>query len=243
MVHKKINICLHNVVDKDSDVDSIYDITIAQLGTLIVALKKHLEGGVIDEYELFFDDGYRSFLTLARSFDFGVTNAKVHVAIITQQLGKPDRLSVSDIVELDQAGFSVDSHSVSHAALATFRDDVLRETPSGGKYKNVERGRTRVLCENEVLYQLRESARLLESIISNASPSFVLPYGLYNSSTALIAGTRTSYGRLYTCDSGFDIGQYLAPRILLTQENVDNIGEIVAGLSIEAVRLRGGLTL
>lgn len=230
MVSKKLNICLHNIVLEDSATETVYDLAISQLETLIRTLKRLKDAGYLSSYEIFFDDGYESFRKIAERLDFGVENRFIHIAVITEQIGSKGKLNHTDLSWLDSEGFSIDSHGVSHAALATFSDGVLQNTPKGGEYRNMPYGKTNPLSEQEVLYQLKVSSKKLESTLLTQPVNFVLPYGLYNRSTIMIAASSTHYQRIFTCDAAFDGGQYLAPRLLITQENINSFESIVHGL-------------
>lgn len=241
MTSNKLNICLHNIVDEISNLKSVYDITISQLEILINTLKKLINNEVINDYELFFDDGYESFYEIAENFDFGISNGKVHTAIITELIGVEGRLSESAILALFKSGFSIDSHGVSHAALAVFKNEALRATPHKGEYRNSPYGKTRLLSENEALYQLIESSAHLEAITGLPARLFVLPYGLYNYSTVLNVAAFTHYSKVYSCDTYFDKGKYLAPRIVITQDNVNIIETTIRNIPSSPVLLVGDL--
>lgn len=222
MNEKTVNICLHNIVENSSLIKSIYDLTFNQLKTLtddLIALKNN---NYISDYNIFFDDGYRSFIEVSRKINFGVSNNQIHLAIITGQIGTAGKLNNNDLKEINRQGFSIESHSVSHASLALYLDGVLIDTPKNGLYRNMPYGKKYVLSEQEVLYQLKKSAEDLINSLNLEQISFVLPYGLYNQTTVDIATKNTSYKRLYTCDVAFDKGQYLAPRLIVTQENISN---------------------
>lgn len=230
MVSKKLNICLHNIVLENSAIETVYDLAINQLEVLVRTLKRLKNTGHLSSYEIFFDDGYKSFRQIAEKLDFGIENRFIHTAIITEQIGSKGKLNQVDLSWLDSKEFSIDSHGVSHAALAIFADDVLQSTPKGGEYRNMPYGKTTSLSEQEVLYQLKVSARKLESTLFTQPVNFVLPYGLYNNSTIMIAASLTHYKRIFTCDVAFDDDQYLAPRLLITQENINSFESIIHSL-------------
>lgn len=230
MTNRVLNICLHNIVDKASEVLTIYDLTRSQLINLEVILDKLRSRNIFSSYELFFDDGYESFIHLARSYDFKTERQFVHTAVITERLGFDGYMTPEDVKWIYNAGFSVYSHGVSHSALAIFDQNNLQETPFLKIYRNRPYGKTELLGGGEVKYQLVESSRYIESLIGTKPSSFVLPYGLYNEQTVFIASAYSSYDKLYTCDRAFDTGQFLSPRLLVTQDNVGNIeDEIMIG--------------
>lgn len=240
-VARKINICLHNIVPDSSSVRTIYDLTFDQLDGLTATLKGLIHDSHIDTYDIFFDDGYQSFRGAVEKVDFGIERSQVHAAVITEQIGKEGKLTSADLKWASEQGYSIDSHGVSHAALAIFRGGELQRTGQGGEYRNMPYGKGAKLTENEVLYQLKESALAIEKNTNYSSSSFVLPYGLYNYSTVVLAAIGSNYKRVYTCDVGLDSGQYLAPRLLITQDNIGSIKGIINKLSSEVEPLAGGL--
>ena len=146
-------------------------------------------------------------------------------------------MSPEDVKWIHEAGFSVYSHGVSHAALAIFNQKTLLNTPLLGIYQNRPYGKDAALEEAEVKYQLIESSNYIESMIGIEPKSFVLPFGLYNEQTVFIAAAFSSYAKLYTCDKAFDTGQFLSPRLLVTQDNIDNIENEVMALTDEFIPL------
>jgi hypothetical protein len=237
MADRVLNICLHNIVDEASEVLTIYDITKSQLAYLEAVLEKLRSKNVFSSYELFFDDGYKSFIKLARSYDFKIEKQHIHAAIITERLGFEGYMSPEDIEWIYNAGFSVYSHGVSHAALAIFSHKTLLNTPPSGTYQNRTYGKDGLLVEAEVRYQLVESSNSIEALIGTKPRSFVLPFGLYNEQTVFIAAAFSSYAKLYTCDKAFDTGQFLSPRLLVTQENMDYIEDEIINLTNEYIPL------
>ena len=231
MGNKILNICLHNIVDRDSDVKTIYELTISQLIRLENSLETLREKNVFSSYELFFDDGYKSFISLARNHDFKINKNFIHAAVITERIGQEGYMSQEDVIWIHNAGFSVCSHGVSHAALAVFNGTTVSRTPSGSIYQNKPYGKDHVLSYEEVKYQLIESSKYLESLIGVRPSYFVLPYGLYNDQSIYLAAVESSYSRLYSCDKAFDTGQFLSPRLLVTQENIENIEDEIMGLA------------
>ncbi len=59
----------------------------------------------------------------------------------------------------------------------------------------------------------------------------------------LIASTSSQYEKLYTCDAGYDTGQFLSPRLLVTQDNIDHIEEVILSLGDSYVSLPGRLVI
>lgn len=226
-----LNICLHNIVPRDSDVKSIYDITTDQLLGLADLLHKN-KGDKYSKFMLYFDDGYKSFLDIVSNLDFGISIQQVRCAVIADCLEQPGRLTKREVKDLATEGYGIDSHGMSHAALAVFKDGVLQPTLPGGTYTNTPRGQGSPLSEEQMLFQLQESKKILEEISEKDIDDFVLPYGLYNQQVIQIIISKTSYRRVLTCHTAIDIGQVLTPRLLVTQENLKQIKNILIDLSI-----------
>jgi hypothetical protein len=155
----------------------------------------------------------------------------IHAAIITGRIGQEGYLETDEIKKLHDIGVIIDSHGVSHSALAVFQGKTLLDTHPGGEYRDMPYGKENTLTIEEVKYQLAESKQLLEGIIKNKVSNFVLPFGLYNKETIAIASYSTNYEKIYTCHEAYDTGQYLAPRLLITQENINNVENIIRDLT------------
>lgn len=225
-MRRNLNICLHNIVERQSDIRSIYDLTSSQLSDL----NRHIasrSGDSYDSYTLYFDDGYKSFKDIVSNLDLGINKENVRCAIIVDQIGTPGKLSLDEIKALDTQGYGIDSHGMSHAALAVFENEKLLPTLNGGEYHNSPYGQGEALSEQEVLFQLIESKRTLEGSLNKAIDNFVLPFGLYNNQTIQIITAKTNYRRVLTCHSGIDNGQVLVPRLLITQDNLSNIDDLL----------------
>lgn len=226
MKTRRLNVCLHDIVRTSDDINTIYDITRQQLEELVHSLQELQSKSAISSYVLFFDDGYKSALEVVQTMDLGIDNNDVHMAIITGDIDKPGRLTRNDISSLAHNGFAIDSHGVSHAALAIFVDDSLQLSPLDGRHRNSPRGKNLALSVQEIQYQFTESGKTILDVTGKQPSSFVLPYGLYNKEVVYQAAN-TNYQRLYTCDSSFDNGQVLAPRLMITQDNIKQLDILV----------------
>lgn len=227
---RNLNICLHNVVEREDQIQSIYDITENQLINLN-ALLKTFQGNKYDTYTLYFDDGYKSFYDIVSKADLDLDRERLRCAIIVDEIDLPNKLTVKQIKSLNKDGYGIDSHGMSHAALASFHEENLLITTPGGIYQNRERGQNYKLTENEVLYQVNESQKILENILSKNVINFVLPYGLYNSQTLEIIASKTRYKKILTCHTAIDTGKILAPRLLITQENINDTKYMIEKLN------------
>lgn len=232
MQTRVLNVCLHDVVSDVSDAKTIYDTTWRQAEEVATLLQKLQSEQVIDSYHVFFDDGYESALNVVQDINFDVDNENIHLAIITDDIGKPGKLTKKDIVLLADQGFTIDSHGASHVALAIFKEEVLQSSPIGGDYDNTPRGKGNVLSDQGIQYQLFESGEVITSITGRQPVSFVLPYGLYNKEVVYQAA-KSNYQRVYTCDAAFDCGQFLAPRLLITQENINHLSTLIESLPMQ----------
>lgn len=225
-MRRNLNICLHNIVEKQSDIRSIYDLTVSQLLELNDRIASRC-GNSYDSYTFYFDDGYKSFGDIVCNLNLGINKENIRCAIIVDQIGTPSKLSLDEIKALDAQGYGIDSHGVTHAALAVFEDGKLLPTLNNGEYQNRPYGQGVALSEQEVLFQLIESKLTLESGLNKAVDDFVLPFGLYNNQTIQIVTAKTSYRRILTCHPGIDRGQVLTPRLLVTQNELSNIDRLL----------------
>lgn len=228
-MQKKLNVCLHNIVATANDIETIYDLTEAQLLKLAGLLKSLRKQEIITSYEIFFDDGHESAKRAIRCVDFGINRKYIHFAVITDLINQPNRLTDQDIKVLKEEGYCVESHGTSHAALAIFTDDKLQPSPPNGEYRNSDIGKGKILSSEEIKYQLIESYKSLTSITGQPTVSFVLPYGLYNEHVIYLSAS-TKYHRIYSCDSAFDDGQFLASRLIVTQETIERLDSIIRHL-------------
>lgn len=225
-MHRNLNICLHNIVEKQSDIRSIYDLTVSQL----LELNDRIASRCVDSYDsytFYFDDGYKSFGDIVCNLNLGINKENIRCAIIIDRIGTPGKLSLDEINALDAQGYGIDSHGMSHAALAVFENGKPLPTLSNGEYQNSSYGQGMALTEQEVLFQLIASKHTLESSLNKMINNFVLPFGLYNNQTIQIIAAKTNYRRILTCHSGIDRGQFLAPRLLVTQNELSNIDRLL----------------
>jgi hypothetical protein len=216
-----LNICLHNVVKDDASIQTIYDVSLPQLERIFTTCEQIAKRLGLGDTSYYFDDGYESFKTYVAGRDWGISPYNLITAVITSLIDTPGRLTRDDLSTLHSEGYVIVPHGSSHAALAIFENGTLQATPEAGPYTESPYGKSKKLHANEVLFQLNESRNTLLSLFPDMTvDEFVLPYGLYNQSTAQLA-TQASYKRVLTCHTGLNNGQYLTPRHLITQENID----------------------
>lgn len=221
----RLNLVFHDIVSDDEEITDDFTITIQSLKSILEEINEE-EPNI--EIHAYFDDGYDSFLNLVHPLKI-INPQNTTLAIITDDIGKKGKLDWKDLTTLKEQGVNIASHGVSHAALAVYKNNVLQNTPPGGEYRNAPRGRKIILSEQEVLFQLDESKKILESRLGDVC-KFVLPYGLYNEQTIKINDQNKIYDHLSTCDPLLDTGSNLRPRYLIT--NKKTIPEIVKEIAL-----------
>ena len=225
---RKVNIIFHDIVKKDVPLSSKYSVKSDFFFNLIDAIESERNKKKINiDIAIYFDDGYESIhsiiIPILKDIPYSVV-----AAIISDKLDSPGYITTRQLLDLYKAKIKIAAHGVSHSALAVYKNNVLQPTPLRGIYQNTPLGQGDPLSESEIEYQLVESKRKLESIINSEIDEFVLPYGLYNNSVVKIFNKAGLYKYLSTCDVGIDFGQYIKPRLLISNDMelkmiVDNI--------------------
>lgn len=210
-----LNLIFHRIVKNDKDVRNPYEVTIKQFLNILYFVRMLCSSPDchFKDYRLYFDDGDDTFITRALSHMLKNELPNCILAIPTDNIGAPGFLSKTDIFSLHKKGIQIVSHGVSHAALAFYKKNIIQPTVKGGKYQTSSFGHTKILSEQEVLYQLRESKIILSDIVGNIS-EFVLPHGCYNEDVIRINQAYQLYDIISTCDNYIDNGQNLRPRVL-----------------------------
>ena len=133
-----------------------------------------------EEICLYVDDGYASILNYLPQIIQLLPQAEIRLAVITNFIDTPGYLSTQDLKRLDRKPrVTIVSHSTSHAALTPDQAPDDYQIPSGGAYQDHAYSKTDALSEQEILYQLKESQQLLETILDHPVQEFVLPFGWY----------------------------------------------------------------
>jgi hypothetical protein len=224
-----LNLVFHRIVASESEIGSRFDVDRRLFHALLAETKKWISSQEnIERVRVYFDDNHKSALIygVGAVADVGFIGV---AAVPVESIGRVGHCSLSELDQLRSAGFSVVPHGHTHVALATYKNDVLSETPSIGIYRNRPAGRDAVLTAPEVLFQLQQSR--------SAAPfqdvsEFVLPYGLYNDSTIDINRRHSVFCVLTGCDSYLDCGEPLRNRYLITGDRqLSSIKEDMQNLS------------
>ncbi|MBI2103500.1 polysaccharide deacetylase family protein [Candidatus Woesebacteria bacterium] len=217
----RLNLVFHNVVqtESESEIDNKYTVTLDYLLQLIEEVNKSIinKQSTFDDFHIYFDDGYRSFIDLVFPSIKNICS-KIKLAIITDKINQKDYLTEENIRVAIGEGIQIVSHGVSHAALAIYKENHLQPTPLGGEYSNSPFGQGESLHGNQVLYQLIESKKYLEKTFDVHCEEFVFPYGLYNDTIIALNNRHGIYPTISTCDEYLDEGRPLKPRILVDHE-------------------------
>lgn len=228
-----LNIIFHRLGIGHYDIRDLYEVTVDQFVATLTFLRQRLSAlnRSFDDYRLYFDDGDDSFMISALPHIMDRELSNCVLAITTDNIGKNGFLSKNDLVSLQKKGIQIASHSVSHPALAFYRDQVIQPTPAGGRFQSAPFGHTKILTAQEVLYQLQESKRILEEIVGSVS-EFVLPHGCYNQDVINLNQVHGLYKVISTCDNYLDDGRNLRPRILTRSDmSIMELHVLVNGLS------------
>jgi hypothetical protein len=189
----KIRIVFHDIVKKN-DKDDFFSVTVGDLKEILLILSSKPFNK--NEIEIFFDDGYKTALSGAKTCaQYGF---RVNLGISTDFIGLSSKyLNEADIKFLDKNSVTISSHGCSHAALVLPGQSQIVK---GGEYKNSVAGKNNSLSENEVIYQLVESKKRLEEILGKSIDNFVYPYGLYNNDLIKIMKKSNLYQTAHGCE-------------------------------------------
>lgn len=208
-----LNLVFHEIVNNKKDIKNNYAITKKELYKILKLIKsdKKIQQKFIKS--IFFDDGYKNILdgdVFLKQFAI-----KPKIGIVTDFIGKINRLNKSEIKLLNAKGYEICSHSCSHSALSLYGQlSVLKI----GTYSNVPIGKNMPLSKNEILFQLKESQKILKNIINKPITKFIYPYGLYNQNIVSIIKESNLYNEAYTCEPQTDDKKdpFACPRFLYT---------------------------
>jgi hypothetical protein len=209
LVDGKANLVFHDVsATARSRYTVPLDYVVATVEQLrLVGLSRHVR--------LYFDDGYASARPTAQLLRQRYPEIEIVAALTITAVGKTGYLNWTDVEALCSWGVYIAGHGHQHVRLAAYVDGVAVDTPSDGGYQDAPdvTGDQR-LSANEVLFQLTETRDALRRI---GRSEFVLPYGAYNSEVVTINERHHLFTILSTADYGWDLGQQLRPRLLMTQ--------------------------
>ncbi|PJE64771.1 MAG: hypothetical protein COU90_00690 [Candidatus Ryanbacteria bacterium CG10_big_fil_rev_8_21_14_0_10_43_42] len=211
----RLNLVFHQILDIEEKRRSVYDMVeesaIKILETVLVLL--HGRGIAL---RVFLDDGYSRQFGFARVLQERLGLLAV-IGIATDDVGVKGYLTRNQVHVLSSSGQRIASHGVSHAALGKYDNDTVMETPSGGIYRNMPKGRIELLSEAEVRYQVVESHRELQRYGVSVS-DFIYPYGVYNRTIRNIVENSNLYTTAHTCDIVLETEHsdlFLIPRLVI----------------------------
>ncbi|WP_194838589.1 hypothetical protein [Nocardia sp. XZ_19_369] len=214
-----INLVLHDVKPGPaSELWSRFDSTLDALHAIIDCF---VERGLARHTRLYFDDNYRSFYDLVLGSADLSHFAEVVVAVPISSLGRPPHGQLADLDQARSKGVRIAAHGYTHRRLADYDARGTRlPTPPGGRY-GPPATTSAPLTENEVLYQLVETAERTD--LFGAGREFVLPYGCYNATTLALNDRLRLFDHLSTTDFDLDVGQLLRPRLLITSTDTPDL--------------------
>jgi len=214
---ERINLVIHRVIDRASQVNSIYDCLALDIEKTIElisapAIQRKCRIG------LFLDDAFtsqRDFVCGWKRPDF----VDVYLAVVYDWLGRKDCLNASDVRALrDDAGVHICSHGLQHIRLTKYVSNQPVDPPAGGRYGKCRS--TRPPTEQQVLYELNESKALLDRI-GLQTTEFVFPYGAFSPGAIRLLRQKSHYVKAYTCEDGIEDDHsdpFSIPRFLLTNK-------------------------
>ena len=215
-MHKKttLNIVFHKIREKGEAV-SPFDLLWIDVREIV----RQLSGSTRRHLRVMLDDGYEEHVRYAQLLqeEFGVP---VGLAVVTSGVGREGFLRLEDLYRAQEGGIEILSHGVTHVAMGKYGGDAVMATPMGGEYRDRPRGRTHLLTENEIDFQVRESVRWFQEreLLVN---SFVYPYGVYSERIRDIIARSGLYVAAYTCDNALessDSDRFLIPRLVITND-------------------------
>lgn len=208
LVGGKANLVFHDI---SATAESRYAVPLEHL--LATAEQLRL-AGISENVRLYFDDGYASARPAMQLLRQRYPEIEIVAAVIITAVGKTSYLDWIDVEAMCSWGVQIAGHDYQHVRLAAYADGVAVDTPRDGVYQEVpEITDDQRLSANEVLFQLTETRDALHWV---GCPEFVLPYGAYNSDVVTINERHHLFELLSTADYGWDLGQKLRPRMLVT---------------------------
>lgn len=209
LVGGKANLVFHDV---SATARSRYSVPLEYL--LATAEQLRL-AGLSENVRFYFDDGYASARPAAQLLRRKYPEIEITAALTVTAVGKAGHLDWADVEAMCSWGVRIAGHGYQHVRLAAYVDGVALDTPPDGSYQGAPdvTGEQR-LSANEVLFQLTETRDVLHRV---GGSEFVLPYGAYNCDIVSINERHRLFGILSTADYGWDLGQELRPRLLVTR--------------------------
>lgn len=211
----RLNLVFHQILDDEHKRRSVYDTREEIAIELLEAISGLLHGRGI-ALRVFLDDGYSRQFGFARVLQERLSLLAV-IGIATNDVGAEGYLTWNQVEALSSRGQRIASHGVSHATLGKYDNDTVMETPTGGIYRNMPKGREALLSEAEVRYQVVESHRQLQQHRVTAL-DFIYPYGVYNRTIRSIVENSNLYATAHTCDVALETEHsdpFLIPRLVI----------------------------
>jgi peptidoglycan/xylan/chitin deacetylase (PgdA/CDA1 family) len=157
--------------------------------------------GIVDRVTIYFDDGYASLVEAVRTLSAYAPEIELVAALTLSFLGQPGHIGWSDIEALHGDGVRIAAHGREHLHMDQLND-------------------------SEILAQLTASRDALQAY----SPGeFVFPFGSYNNRVLEINDRYKLFPAMTTVDYGWDHGQPLRPRLMVTSQITP--AEVVARLA------------
>jgi peptidoglycan/xylan/chitin deacetylase (PgdA/CDA1 family) len=168
----------------------------------LVAIIDGLQGqGIADRVRVYFDDGYASVTEAVQTLRTRAPEMEIVLALTLEFVGQPGRIGWSDIDPLHEAGVSIAAHGREHLHMADLSDE-------------------------QNLAQLVASR---DALAAYGADEFVFPYGSYDERVIELNDRQRLFKVMTTIDYGWDYGQALRPRLMVTTEM--SAGEAVARLA------------
>jgi peptidoglycan/xylan/chitin deacetylase (PgdA/CDA1 family) len=167
---------------------------------LTVAERLRAEG-IADRVRIYFDDGYASVLEAVRTLQERFPEIESIAALTLGFLGQPGHIDWPAIDTLHAAGVGIAGHGREHLHMDELTDE-------------------------QVLVQLVASR---DALLSYGGDEFVFPSGSFNDRVLTLNERHELFRVLTTVDYGWDRGQPLRPRLMVTSQITP--AEVIARLA------------
>lgn len=225
----RLNLVFHQILHDEAECQSVYDMHEETALKLLDAISALSHSHRIAQ-RVFLDDGYSKQFGFARMIQEHL-GLRAVIGIATDDVCSEGYLTWNQIEELSLSGQHIASHGVSHAALGRYNNGAVMETPMGGVYRNMPKGRSVLLSETEVWYQVVESYYRLQDhriVVSD----FIYPYGVYNRTIRNIVKNSNLYATALTCDISVETENsdpFAIPRLVI--DNSLSLDQWIAKIS------------
>jgi peptidoglycan/xylan/chitin deacetylase (PgdA/CDA1 family) len=146
--------------------------------------------GIADRVRIYFDDGYASVVEAVHTLKARAPEIEIVVALTLSFLEQPGHIGWSDVEALHRDGVRITAHGREHLHMDQLTDE-------------------------QILVQLTESR---DALAPYGTDEFVLPFGSYNDTVLAVNDSHGLFSVLTTVDYGWDHGQPLRPRLVVTSE-------------------------